>query len=79
MSRRVVNVTCADLVGFNLILHCSSEFWSRLGWCKGKIAAAARPEGYGRSRFVALLVPYPGKRRYEWPALSCGRFIPLTH
>jgi len=31
MPRRVVNVTCADLVGSTLILHCSSPFWSRLG------------------------------------------------
>ena len=33
MSRLVVNVTCADLVGFTLILHCSSQVWSRLRWC----------------------------------------------
>jgi len=25
MSRRVVNVTCTDLVGFTSILHCSSH------------------------------------------------------
>jgi len=25
MSRRVVNVTCADLVGFTLILHCCED------------------------------------------------------
>jgi len=33
MPCRVVNVTCADLVGFTLILHCSSQFWARLRWC----------------------------------------------
>ena len=33
MPRRVVNVTCADWVGFALILHCSSQFWCRLRWC----------------------------------------------
>ena len=33
MSRRMVNVTCADFVGFTLILHCSSQIWSRLRWC----------------------------------------------
>jgi len=30
VSRRVVNVTCADYVGFTLILHCSSQCWSSL-------------------------------------------------
>jgi len=33
MSRRVVNVTCVGLVGFTLILHCSSQVWSRLRRC----------------------------------------------
>ena len=33
MSRRMVNVICSDLVGFTLILHCTSQVWSRLRWC----------------------------------------------
>ena len=33
VSHHLVNVTCADLVGFTLILHCSSQCWSRLRWC----------------------------------------------
>jgi len=33
MSSRVMNVTCAVLVGFTLILQCSSQVWRRLSWC----------------------------------------------